>query len=440
MERLYELARQAAEKIKQTDDIINLISHYDADGIASAAIMIKALTRENKKFHVTIVKQIKPELIEYLQKLNPNLVIFTDLGSGYIEELSKLNCEVIVADHHEIRSNSNRILQINPKLFGLDLSGACMAYLIAKSLSEKNKDLSALAVVGIIGDMLEYSEGKILLKEIIKDAPEFVQVEKGLKFFGRMTRPIHRALELSYDPYIPGISGSESSAIQFLSDLGISVKNGDKWRTLSDLSEKELRSLADAVIRKRLTEKGEANIFTDVYTLKEFSDELKDAKEFATVLNAAGRMDKASLGIMLCLGDKKALDDARSLIISYKRLIAGYVNWIENNPEKIRITENAEYVLAGDAIMETMIGTVVSICAKSFLDKDKAIFGFANAEDGIKISARRGSREIDMNYILNIAATDVGGVGGGHKQAAGATIPPGTENKFIEECEKLLKS
>jgi RecJ-like exonuclease len=72
-----------------------------------------------------------------------------------------------------------------------------------------------------------------------------------------------------------------------------------------------------------------------------------------------------------------------------------------------------------------------------FRPSEKTLFGLANSEDGIKVSAR--SKEIDIREVLLEASKVCGGSGGGHKHAAGATIPLGTEEKFVEICENLLR-
>lgn len=441
MERLYELARQCAEKIKDTDGIIRLVSHFDADGLTSASIMIKAFIRAEKRFQLTVVKRITSEFIDSLERENPILVVFTDLGSGYLDEVSKLSCEVIIADHHELKSSvkTEKIIQFNPKLFGMNsLSGACVAYFIARAMSEKNKDLAALAIVGAISDIDHHNTKfeSAEISKIIEDGRDFLQVEKGLRFFGRMTRPLHKALALSFDPYIPSVSGNESSALQFLSEAGIKIKDGEKWRTLSDLSEDEIKTLAGAIIKQKL---GDADIFSNIYTLKNFAEELRDVKEFGTIINACGRTENYSTGILLCLGDKNALEKARSILINYRRLIAGYINWVYNRADRVRKTNKAIYVLGGDSISENMIGTVLSICLRSFFDKEKASFGFANGLEGVKVSARAPfNGKVNISDVLSKAASACGGVGFGHKEAAGAVIPFNTEERFIEACEKEM--
>lgn len=145
-------------------------------------------------------------------------------------------------------------------------------------------------------------------------------------------------------------------------------------------------------------------------------------------------MNEPAIGIALCLGSKKALDYARGIVKGYRKLIGNYLRWIEENPQCFKQKEFATYILAGSAINENIIGTIISML---FKPSEKTIIGFANAEDGIKVSAR--SKDVDIREVILEAAKACDGSGGGHKQAAGATIPSGSEEKFIETCENLLR-
>ena len=100
MQEFVNLLKKASDKIKANESIIQLVSHYDCDGITSAAIMISTLLRLNKVFQLTIVKRIKKDVISDVKERKPELVIFTDIGSSYIDEIKDLDCNVIICDHH----------------------------------------------------------------------------------------------------------------------------------------------------------------------------------------------------------------------------------------------------------------------------------------------------------------------------------------------------
>ncbi|RKX37186.1 MAG: hypothetical protein DRP20_05025 [Thermotogae bacterium] len=447
----------AAKEINNVERI-TVVSHLDADGISAAAVVLSSLTRLGKKIHISIARQVKPEIIEALKKEDTDLFLFTDLGAGYLDMLDDLNKstgkKIIVADHHlpSPPGEYPNIIHINPHLIGKEeneISGAGVAYLLAKKLDPRNIDLSYLAIVGAIGDMQD--EGwkmKGLNTEIANEAIEFgvLKKENGIRLFGRMNRPVHKALEYSTDPYIPGITGNESAAIQFLSTIGIELKRDGKWKTLNDLSEDEMKKLASAIICERIREKESdpEEIFGENYTIR-FNGSDFDAREMATSLNACGRMSQHSLGILSALGIKSALERLDGVLSGYRKIITKYIKWVKENEEKIRKTKNAYYVIAGDQIHENFIGTIMSICEKSsILNDGRVVFGFANTESGeVKISARAPKELVDRGLSLKDLFEEItkkyGSYGGGHHAAAGAFIPMGKEKEFIDTCENYLE-
>jgi len=425
MKQIIDLINKAIEKINSTQGLIQIVSDLDCDGIAAASIISSVLIQSNKNFQVTFVNRISDELIKELGEKKPELVIFTDMGSGYLDMLNKLNLDTIVLDHHQIEgSPSKNIIHINPEEVDLKLSGSGITYLLAKEML-KNNSLAPLAIVGTVGDVSYSTDSKLF------ETP-MIEAEIGLNLFGRFSRPLHKSLEFSGIPELDG----ESKTIQFLSEIGIKTQKNGEWRTFNDLDNEEKRNLTDAIVKESLNHESfdKKLIFGSILTLKSFPDELKDAKEFATILNACANMNEPAIGLALCLGNEKMLGTARNLLKAYRKIIGNYMRWIENNPESIKQTDCANYILGKDAINENFIGTIVSML---FRPVEKTIIGFGNSKDGIKISAR--SKNINIRGVIVEAARTCGGRGGGHESAAGAIIPLDSQEKFIEICENILK-
>jgi len=425
MKELTTLLNNAIEKIKETDSMIQIVSHMDADGLSAAAIIAAVLIKLNKKFQITIEKMVKPEIVEMLESRKPELVIFTDIGSGYLDILKKIKADMIILDHHEVEGTpSDNMIHINPLDFELSMAGAGITYLLAREALHDNY-LAPLAIVGTIGDVNYSPDSKLFETPLI-------EAEMGLNLFGRFSRPLYKSLSYSN---IPSIDNS-SKSIQFLSEIGIDPQRDGKWVTPSDLNDDERKRLADAIVKESLKygKFKSKKLFNNNLTIKNFPEELRDPKEFAMTLNACANMNESATGIALCLGSEKALKAARGVVRGYRRLIGNYMKWVENNKESIKQTEHANYIMAGDNINDSLIGTIVSML---FKPSEKTLLGLANAEDGIKISGR--SKNVDIRRVITEAASFCEGRGGGHEFAAGATIPSGTQEKFIEKCEDLLK-
>jgi RecJ-like exonuclease len=110
----------------------------------------------------------------------------------------------------------------------------------------------------------------------------------------------------------------------------------------------------------------------------------------------------------------------------------------------IKQMEALQYFHAADRIRDTVVGIAASMALnRDGATKDLPIIAFAQADDGIKVSARTTrelvARGLDLAAIMQAASLAVGGQGGGHHAAAGATIPPGTEEKFLEIANRMVR-
>jgi len=447
VKELLKKAVELSEILKKQDEIL-IVTHIDADGITAGAIAYKASERAGKEVEINFVKSLDEETIKKIKDKN-KFVWFTDLGSGQVSLLANIDC--IITDHHLPEKITNN--QLNPHIFGYDgsveLSGATTTYLIARSLG-LNFDLSALAIVGAVGDLQDNTHGKLigLNRFIIEEASKnrFVEVKRDIRFFGKQTRPVYKMLEYTFDPYLPGISGDEMGAIEFLRSLGIPLKEGDSWRRWIDLSPQEKQKVVSEII-KILVESNYPyelilKIVGETYLLREEEEgtELKDAMEFSTLLNATARYGEEEIGLKICLGERgKTFSRARSLLANHRRNLSDGLRLVD----EIGIVElnNIQYFHAGNKILDTIVGIVAGM-SYSFANRNKPIIAFAENEDGVKVSARATMRLVEMGIHLanavRIAAEKVGGKGGGHSIAAGATIPKGCEEEFLKILDEII--
>ena len=199
---------------------------------------------------------------------------------------------------------------------------------------------------------------------------------------------------------------------------------------------------------KRVNEEKPEDIIGNVYILpnEEKESPTRDAKEFATLLNACGRLGKASLGIGACLGDKKIKERAIKSLLGYKREIVSAINWYERSKETDRVVRGKGYTIinAKDNVMPTIIGTLASIISKS--NEVKAgtfILSMADLSDGHnKVSFRLAgmNQDTDLVKIIKEISDKVGGSeAGGHMNAAGALIDTEKEEEFIKVAKEVLE-
>jgi single-stranded-DNA-specific exonuclease len=458
-------ATKAAEtilEIVRRDGLIHVFSHLDADGVAAAGIVGKALFRVDARFRMQITQWIDEKIAGEIVSEKPELIVFSDFGSGYVDFLKERlpEAKIVILDHHQIvGGESPNIVQVNPHLFGIDgardISGSGVAYFTAKAMGKANVDLAPVAVVGALGDLQDkYDQRKLcgLNEKIVGDAVDagLLTVEKDLVFFGRETRPIHRTLASTTSPFIPGISGEEDKSLAFLASLDIKPRQGERWRALRDLSDDEKKrlcsALADYLLSKGLRYEV-ANLIGHVYVLnrEEPWTPLRDAREFAVLLNASGRMDRPSLGIAVCMGDRgSAFEEAGKVLDDYRRAINKYLGWVMEKPERMREFENIYVVDGKDFINDKIVGAISSILSSGLPNPEKPLIAYANVEgEGLaKVSARTVdaliNRGLNLGEIMQVAAERCLGKGGGHNVAAGAQVPIERIGDFVEIVNDLV--
>lgn len=448
-----------AEKFSHLDRTkpIKIVSNHDCDGIAAAAILVSAFSKEGIKFSLSILRQLTNEVLNTFKIEQYETIIFVDIGSNLLSSIEKTlkGKNIFILDHHKPEDYKPIFaVHINPYIFNLDgakdISAAGVCYLFAKAINEENKDLAHLAIIGAIGDNQEKNGFYGVNSLIMNEASEFakLEVKESLRMFGMQTKPLYKVLEYSTNPYIPNVTGNEKGAIKFLEDINIKVKDKGKHRRLSDLTEDEMRRLITAIILKRMgSEENPGDIFGPIYLIKGENDEspTRDVREFSTLLNCCGRLGKPSLGIATCLGDATFKIKAVNLLNQYRRDIIQSLEWFYNHRGTDKVKEGKGYVLinAEDSVRDTLIGTLTSIVSKSNLyDDGTVIVGVAHTlGEESKVSTRIAGfsdSHINLNELVKKILKTTGGEGGGHRLAAGATIPQEKEEEFLKLAAQVL--
>ena len=460
MERnLLNALKDASDRIRrhvEGESVISIVSHRDADGVAAAGILGAALLRLDSPFRIRVIRGITERVVDQLKEEEAPIIVFIDLGSGYLDLIKERleKTEVVILDHHKPVNTPvpRRVAHVNPRLFGFDkgyeISGAGITYLLSRALSEENDDLSWLAVVGALGDLQDRNRRLHSINRIIAERAArkgLLDIATDLVFYGRETRPLSKSLAYTTNPFLPGLSGREDRCVALLQDSGIRLKEGGRWRTLSDLSTQERRDLLAAIAKFLAPMRIDLfKLIGEVYTLlkEEPFTLFRDAREYSSLLSACSRMERQGLAVSICLGSRTgALKEAESVVADCRKRLAGCIEWVmEGNIKKL---ENV-YVIDGRGVIgEDFIGTVTSIVASIF--PDKVVIGLANADeedDLAKVSARASESlaksDVNVGEVIINAAESVKGRGGGHEAAAGAYIPQAGGEEFIRKCNQLL--
>ncbi len=448
---------------------VDIYSHIDPDGITSGSIASATLEREGIDHEVHFLKKLDTPTVEEIRDRGHELVWFTDLGSGMYHALADL--PGLITDHHvpsspgiprgqrhDLRAfASAEMVQVNPHLVGLDgaseISSSGCAYLVARAVNRANEDLAALAVVGAVGDLQDRAQGRLvgLNRPIVEDGVRAgaLEVIRDLRFFGRETRPLFKFLQYASDPPLPHLTEDQEACIVFFLELGVDLKEEETWRRWIDLAPFERRRVVSE-LATLLLERGYGHALVrrlvgEVYLLarEQEGTPLHDAKEFATLLNACGRYDAGEVGYRVCLGDREvSYERALELLQEHRGFIVDSLDVVRE--VGLETLEAVQYFHGGDRIRDTVVGIAAGMVLGSGDAKpDMPLLAFAQAEDGVKVSARAPRhllrQGLDLAEVLREAAARVEGEGGGHNVAAGATIPPGTEEAFLEIVDRLVR-
>ena len=452
-------AERAADAIRSAKSAL-VISHIDADGITAGSIASMTLNRLGIEHTTVYENKITEEVVNRVNSNKDDIVWICDLGSGYISEFQKDG--LVITDHHvpdykKLRRQTtlddfSATYHVNPHCFGMDgsieISGAGSTYIVSKKIDPRNIDLAYLALIGAVGDFQDSKESGLIgmNRTIINDAFASGDVipEMDLRLFGRETRGLVQFLQYSNDPELPGLTNSASNCVKFYSELKIDLSRNGKIRSWNDLSPIEKERATDKLLKMLNDPENEKRLYGEVYTLPNFEKGtgLRDAKEFATVLNSCGRYEDTETGMRICCGDLTAIVDAEKNRTEHRRNISTALTYIKEN-HLMRESRFIQHFDAGDEIKETVVGIVAGMLLNSnTCNKWLPIIAFADADDGIKVSARADrtlvDRGLNLSTVMKKAAELVGGFGGGHSVAAGATIPPDKKEEFLEIVEELI--
>jgi len=413
-----------------------IVHHYDADGLSSGSLVVAAFMEQGKPYRRECIKKLDDAAIE--RYLKEEETIFVDLGGGN-KRVNELK-DTLVIDHHQSEGVSKP--QANPMLHGIDggneLSASGTAFCVFRTHAD-------LAVVGAVGDMQSPLSG--MNRWVLEKGVEagLVRIEEDLRLYGRYCRPLPQFLAYSDDPYVPGISYREDKAFELLIELGIKIRRDDgSEKAYADLGQDEKRSIVSALARtlissNRLSDPsdliGESYVFPG-----RPRNETYEANEFSTLLNACGRHSHDDVGVKVCLGDPDAQDDARKLLLQHRRMLRAGIEYATAHVQDF----GWFYFLDARGIVEeNIVGTVCGMCLQQAWMKP--IIGISLGDmDTLKISGRAGKKLVadglNLGNLMKMAGEELGGVGGGHAMAAGASIPKEKMDGFLLLAGEFLSN
>lgn len=450
---------ETAARVIARHDYARVISHYDADGITAAGILCHALLRHGIQFHVSIVNKLEDSFVHGLEE---DLIIICDMGTAQSDMLAKhlKDRAVVIIDHHAPSAsvpvlNTPSSVLINPCCLraaeardlvnarGSTMCAAGLSYLVARRLSNDktgNIDLAGLAIAGTLGDKLDLSSGvnKLIVDEALREG--VISIKTGLKFGDGK---LHELILSSTDPYTP-LAGKPEWVTALLNR--VKLEGSREVTDLTDEEESKLTAALLAFVREsQHTEISDEMLVGTTYRLH--CEVIPNGFDLMRTIDACGRLGKSGLGLGLCLREARLKEEATTLYTNIQAKLVSELNRLEGGEGAIKSLTNLSYFYVQEG---GVTGTVAGIVA-DYICTEKPVIGLNKkdrVEDGkqteTKISGRchkellSSATGINLATAMEKAAKEVGGFGGGHPVAAGASIPDGAEEQFVTVLDALI--
>ena len=307
-----------------------------------------------------------------------------------------------------------------------------MSLLFSVTYDESNWDLVQVAFAGIAGDRQHINGLSGLNTYLFEEGSKrgYVSRTKGsiIPSGNLMTR-----LFLDTDPYIRGVSGSVDGVAALLKEAGI-----ENDMSFSDLSDDERRRLA-SLIAVRLTEQGVQvssmqEVARDRYDLRDWG---MDAERLSNLLNSCGRSGLGGAGIAAGMGDERCLKIASD---TDEEAAKGLVEaMVDLDHRGLNQMTNFQWF---DSTDSGYTGMLCGIAMQSIADPMKPTIGMNRSNDPVNLSSRgmfsQLERGIDLAAAMREACASVGGEGGGHRIAAGGSVPDAMVDQFLRNLDDIL--
>ena len=163
--------RKGIDRMRAAGSDVTLLHHNDADGLTSAAVLERALSRAGFSVRRICIERVHPPIVARIHDEFPSTIFYVDLGGQAAPVISDANngrrTTLILDHHHPHKPTDPKVLNISTEFFGLsgdmDISASTAAYFFALELDEGNRDLAYIAVLGAVGD--EHNREGGLIKE-----------------------------------------------------------------------------------------------------------------------------------------------------------------------------------------------------------------------------------------------------------------------------------
>ncbi len=419
-----------------------IVYHYDGDGIASASTLVRMFERLGDPPYATPLQGVRRETMQTLLAGTHGPVLVVDTGASWLDLYPAHPHPVVILDHHQYEGAPHppelpdHVAFVNPVDWGVDgmreMCAATLSWLFSVFVDPLNWDNAPWGLSGAIADRQHVGGFSGLNASLVDEAVRRSLVTRrvGLALFGPT---LGDALSRSIDPFVKGLSGRPEAVRAFLERLGLDPKH-----ETAALDADGERTLHQALLQKLVQQGVRAEFCESLKRERYYLPSLGvDAEELSNWQNALGRASTPDLGVTLALGDPRAWTAGREAESTWRSTILAGLRRLEdggvNSLSALQWFESAD---------TTYAGTQAGLAMNYLVDPNRPLLVFSHSEAVFKVSGRGTNwlvgRGLDLAVALRVAAAAVGGEGGGHKVASGATIPDTTREAFLHETNRIV--
>jgi len=435
-----QAAENAASYLLQIQPgLVRIVSHHDVDGICAGSIVTAACHRASFAVHTSLWGNMGPSEIERLGEQEWDVLIISDMGSGQVDALASLERPVIILDHH-IKQGGDRpahILEVNANDYGLvgakDASGASTAFLLALALDPQGAwDLAPLALAGAIGDM-QHVDGMRSVNAAIEQETIRRGIVERRRALGLSGDTLLDALVKTTDPYIRGVSGRKDKVETILKDMGV-----DGNVPLDELSDEVIRGLGSYLI-VLLSKEGVQAPFAQRAVQQRLWWPARRAwlDDFSNQVNAAGRLGETGVGAGACLGFPAYIELCKQAREDFRDQVRTGLRDLEDTG-----TQRLDHTQWFQPPAGHIGGPLAGLGMIYLFPKDAPVLSLFPDGETLNVSARATDRlveqGVDLAHAMSIAGGEVGGRGGGHPVASGASVPIDARETFLSRVDEIV--
>jgi len=438
----FQRALDEISRVLKKKPFVRIITHYDADGICASAVLAGALKKQDIRFHVTFRKSMKDEFVEELNLEKCECIFFLDMGSNNqdaINDLTESGTRVIILDHHRVQDPKTYedIIHLNCNKFGIDgmsdASASTLAFILALHLNDANWDLAGTFLAGCIGDKQHLGGFTGLNGIAVKTGIEKKRITQRLDL-NIVGRSIQDALVNTMEPVFFGFLTDDDALVSFLSKAGI-----DPLTPVEKIEEEHKLRLASMLALEMVKQDVRSEVI-DRITGPHYIVNGLDSKETSYLIDSCGRMDKMGLGFLIALSNEGAREEGINIYRDYVKKI--HQTLLRLKTEGLKQADSFNYFYTKED-ESTMAGTLAELTRDYILDGSRPVLSLTHKGEETRVSARTTqglfNNGLDLAKVLHEAADHVGGSGGGHPVASGATIPHDREKDFLEKVDSVIK-